>query len=33
MRYGYPPDLAQMEADRVLAQGESLAAVFSRDGL
>ncbi|MBF6598501.1 MAG: type I restriction endonuclease subunit R [Fermentimonas sp.] len=33
MRYGYPPDLARMEADRVLAQGESLAAVFSRDGL
>ena len=33
MRYGYPPDLARMEADKVLAQGESLAGVFSRDGL
>ena len=31
MRYGYPPDLAKMEADRVLAQGESLADMFSRD--
>jgi type I restriction enzyme R subunit len=30
MRYGYPPDLARMEADRVLAQGESLAEMFSR---
>jgi type I restriction enzyme R subunit len=30
MRYGYPPDLARMEADRVLAQGESLADMFSR---
>jgi len=30
MRYGYPPDLAKMEADRVLAQGESLAEMFSR---
>lgn len=29
MRYGYPPDLARLEADRVLAQGESLAAVFA----
>ncbi len=29
MRYGYPPDLAKMEADRVLAQSESLAEVFS----
>ena len=28
-RYGYPPDLAAMEADRVLAQSESLAGVFS----
>ena len=33
MRYGYPPDLARMEADKVLAQGKSLAGVFSRDGL
>ena len=31
MRYGYPPDLAKMEADRVLAQGESLAEMFSRE--
>ena len=30
MRYGYPPDLAKMEADRVIAQSESLADVFSR---
>jgi type I restriction enzyme R subunit len=29
MRYGYPPDLAKLEADRVLAQGESLAEMFS----
>ena len=29
MRYGYPPDLARLEADRVLAQGESLAEMFS----
>lgn len=29
MRYGYPPDLARMEADRVIAQGESLASVFA----
>lgn len=31
MRYGYPPDLAKMEADRVLAQSESLADIFSRE--
>ena len=31
MRYGYPPDLAKMEADRVLAQGESLADMFSTE--
>lgn len=31
MRYGYPPDLAKLEADRVLAQGESLADMFSRE--
>ena len=29
MRYGYPPDLAKMEADRVLRQGEALAEMFS----
>ncbi len=28
MRYGYPPDLARMEADRVLEQGEALAEKF-----
>ena len=32
MRYGYPPDLARLEADRVIAQGESLADVFSSEG-
>lgn len=31
MRYGYPPDVAKMEADRVIAQSESLADVFSRE--
>ncbi|MDD2985368.1 type I restriction endonuclease subunit R [Flavobacterium sp.] len=30
MRYGYPPDVAKMEADRVIAQSESLADMFSR---
>lgn len=30
MRYGYPPDVAKMEADRVIAQSESLADVFSK---
>ena len=29
MRYGYPPDLAKMEADKVLKQGEALAEIFS----
>ena len=29
MRYGYPPDLAKMEADKVLKQGEALAEMFS----
>lgn len=29
MRYGYPPDLAKLEADRVLRQGEALAEMFS----
>lgn len=31
MRYGYPPDLARIEADRVLEQSEALADVLSRD--
>lgn len=31
MRYGYPPDIAKMEADRVIAQSESLADVFSKE--
>jgi type I restriction enzyme R subunit len=31
MRYGYPPDLAKIEADKVLAQSESLAYVFSSE--
>ncbi len=31
MRYGYPPDLAKLEADKVLAQGESLAEMFSME--
>lgn len=29
MRYGYPPDVAKLEADRVLRQGEALAEMFS----
>ena len=29
MRYGYPPDLAKMEADKVLAQSENLAEFFT----
>jgi len=29
MRYGYPPDLARLEADKVLAQSESLAEFFT----
>lgn len=33
MRYSYPPDLARMEADKVLAQSESFADVFSKEGL
>ena len=28
MRYGYPPDLAKLEAYRVVAQSESLAEIF-----
>jgi len=31
MRYGYPPDLAKLEADRVLRQGEALAEMFSKE--
>ena len=31
MRYGYPPNLAKMEADRVLRQGEALAEMFSSE--
>lgn len=31
MRYGYPPDVAKMEADRVLRQGEALAEMFSSE--
>jgi len=30
MRYGYPPDLAKMEADRVLEQSELLAEEFTK---
>ena len=30
MRYGYPPDLARIEADRVLEQGELLASELTR---
>jgi len=31
MRYGYPPDLAKMEADRVLEQSDLLASEFSSE--
>jgi len=31
MRYGYPPNLAKLEADRVLRQGEALAEMFSSE--
>jgi len=31
MRYGYPPDLAKIEADRVLEQSDLLASEFSKD--
>ncbi|MCH3885667.1 type I restriction endonuclease subunit R [Tenacibaculum aquimarinum] len=31
MRYGYPPDVAKMEADKVLAQSELLADELTRD--
>ena len=30
MKYGYPPDLARIEADRVLEQGELLASELIR---
>ena len=30
MRYGYPPDVAKMEADKVLAQSENLASFFAK---
>jgi len=30
MRYGYPPDLAKLEADKVLRQGEALAEMFTK---
>ncbi|MFD1014408.1 type I restriction endonuclease subunit R [Winogradskyella rapida] len=31
MRYGYPPDVAKMEADKVLAQSENLATFFAKE--
>ena len=31
IRYGYPPDLARMEADRVLEQSEALAEELTKD--
>ena len=31
IRYGYPPDLARMEADKVLEQSEALAEVLTRE--
>lgn len=31
MRYGYPPDLARMEADKVLEQSEALAEVLTKN--
>lgn len=31
MRYGYPPDVAKLEADRELRQGEALAEMFSSE--
>ena len=30
MKYGYPPDLARMEADRVIEQSELLAENFTK---
>lgn len=32
IRYGYPPDVARMEADRVLEQSELLAEEFTKNG-
>ena len=31
IRYGYPPDLARLEAEKVITQGESLAEMFSTE--
>ena len=31
MKYGFPPDLARMEADRVLEQSELLAESFRKE--
>ena len=31
IRYGYPPDLARLEADKVLEQSEALAEVLTRE--
>jgi type I restriction enzyme R subunit len=31
-QYGYPPDLARMEADKVLEQSERLAEQMARQG-
>ena len=31
MKYGYPPDLAKMEADRVIEQGEALAETLTKN--
>ncbi len=30
MKYGYPPDLARMEADKVIEQSEALAEVLTK---
>jgi type I restriction enzyme R subunit len=30
IKYGYPPDLARMEADRVIEQSELLAESFNK---
>jgi len=30
VRYGYPPDLARMEADKVIEQSEALAEVLTK---
>ena len=31
MRYSYPPDLARMEADKVLSQSDSMTDIFSKE--